>query len=112
MEFDRSERAKSLFKEVVAEFIRIEANTDPLITVTDVMVAPGGQHIKILITTIPDAKQQDALIFLKRKGSELRTYLKKHARLKYIPHIDFEIDYGERHRQHIDEVAKRIEDGQ
>jgi hypothetical protein len=31
--------------------------------------------------------------------------------LKAIPHVDFEIDYGERHRQHIDDVIRDIEEG-
>jgi ribosome-binding factor A len=109
MEFDRHDRARSLLVEQVAAFVRNEANTNPLITVTDVRISPNYQHATVLFTTIPQSGEQDALIFLKRKGSELRQYLKKHARLKFIPSIDFEIDYGERHRQHIDTIAQQIE---
>lgn len=112
MEFDKHDRARALLKEVVAKFVREEANTNPLITITDVVISSSYQHVKVLFTTIPDGKEADALIFLKRKGSDLRSYLKKNARLKYIPHIDFEVDYGERHRQHIDEVVKKIEEKQ
>jgi ribosome-binding factor A len=109
MEFDKHDRARSLLTEVVAKFIREEANTNPLITVTNTIISPNYRDVKIFITTIPDGKEADALIFLKRKGSELRSYMKKNARLKYIPHIDFEIDYGEKHRQHIDAVVRKIE---
>jgi len=109
MEFDRHDRARSLLTEVVAAFVREEANPNPLITVTNVSVSPNYQFVTVFFTTIPDSGEQDALIFLKRKGTELRAYVKKHARLKFIPHIDFEIDYGERHRQHIDEIAHKIE---
>ncbi len=112
MEFDKHDRARSLLTEVVAKFIREEANTNPLITVTNTVISPSYREVKILFTTIPDGKEEDALIFLKRKGSDLRTYIKKHARLRHIPHIDFEIDHGERHRQHIDEVVKKIEKGE
>jgi ribosome-binding factor A len=111
MEFDRHDRARSLLMEAVAEFIRNEANTNPLITVTNVTVSPNYQHVTVFFTTIPEEKQDDALIFLKRKGTELRQYLKTHARLKFIPNIVFEIDYGERHRQHIDEITQKIEKG-
>jgi len=110
MEFDKHDRAKSLLKEVVAQFVREEANTDPLITITSVIISPNYQDVKVLFTTIPDGRENDALIFLKRKGSDLRSYIKKNARLKFIPHIDFEVDFGERHRQHIDEVMKKIEE--
>ncbi len=109
MEFDRADRMKSLLTEVIATFIREESNPNPLITVTNIGVTPNYREVTVFFTTIPDGGENDALIFLKRKGSELRDYLKKNARLKYIPHINFQIDYGERHRQHIDEIAQKIE---
>lgn len=109
MEFDKHDKARSVLKEVIANFVREEANSTPLITVTDLNISPDYRHVTILFTTIPDSGQDDALIFLKRKGTELREYIKKHARLKRIPHLDFQIDYGERHRQHIDEIARGIE---
>lgn len=111
MEFDRHDRARSLLMETAAEFIRTEANTNPLITVTNVEVSSNYHHVTIFFTTIPENGQDDAKIFLHRKGTELRQYLKKHARLKFIPEIKFEVDYGERHRQHIDEIAREIEKG-
>ena len=109
MEFDRSDRMKSLLSEMIATFIREEANTNPLITVSNLIVSPNNRDVKVLITTIPDGKEADALIFLKRKGSDLRNYIKKNGRFQYIPHIDFDVDYGERHRQHIDEIARDLE---
>lgn len=105
---DRHEKVASLIKEHAAKFIQQEANTDPLITVTGTTISPDYKRVTILVTTIPDTKEQDALIFLKRCASELRHYIKKHSNLKIIPHIDFAIDYGERHRQHIDDIARNI----
>lgn len=97
--------------ELVASFIREEANTDPLITVTNVTVSPNYQDVRVFVTTLPDGKEEEALIFLKRKGTELRDYIKKNSRLKFIPHFDFAIDFGERHRQHIDTVVEKIDKG-
>jgi len=112
MEFDRSERMKTLLMEMIAKFIREEANTNPLITVSNLVVSPNNRDVKVLFTTIPDSGEGAALIFLKRKGTDLRNYIKKNGRFQYIPHIDFEIDYGERHRQHIDELTQKIEKGE
>jgi ribosome-binding factor A len=109
MEFDRSERVKSLLIEMIASFIREEANSTPLITVSNLVVSPNNRDVRVLITTIPNGGEANALIFLKRKGTDLRNYIKKNGRFQYIPHIDFEIDYGERHRQHIDEITNKIE---
>lgn len=109
---DRHVRVESLIRELVAAFIQHEANTDPLITVTRATTAPDYRRVTIFFTTIPAGREEDALIFLKRCGRELRGYIKKKSNLKIIPYIEFMVDYGERHRQHIDEIAHEIEDGQ
>lgn len=112
MEFDRHDRVRSLLLELVAAFIRNEASANPLITVTDISLTSDYRNITVRFTTIPNSGETDALIFLKRKGGELRSYVKHHSSMKIIPFFQFEVDYGERHRQHIDEVARRIEKGE
>ena len=112
MEFNRQDRMKSLLTEMIATFIREEASSHPLITVTNLTISPNNRDVKVFFTTIPDGGEADALIFLKRKGTDLRTYIKKNGRFQYIPHVDFEIDYGERHRQHIDDITRKIENGE
>jgi ribosome-binding factor A len=107
---DRHVRVESLIKEIVAAFIQHEANADPLITVTRAATSPDYRKVTIFFTTIPDGREADALIFLKRCGSELRGYVKKRSNLKIIPFIEFSVDYGERHRQDIDVIAREIED--
>ncbi len=109
LNYDKHDRATSLIREVVATYIRNEANTNPLITVTNVSVSPDYRKYTVFFTTIPDGREEDALIFLKRSASDIRTYVKRHTKLKIIPHLDFSFDYGERHRQHIDEIAADID---
>ena len=106
--FDRHDRASSLIKEIVATFIQHEANTNPMITVTHVTVSPDYRRVTVYITTMPDGREADALVFLKRSASEMRTFVKKRSNLKIIPHLEFAYDYGEKHRQHIDELARAI----
>jgi ribosome-binding factor A len=110
MTFDRNERAISVLTSLVANFVREEANTDPLITVTRIDASPDMRRAIVMITAYPTKRENDAVIFMKRKGTELREYVKKHGRLRTIPHFEFMIDYGERNRQHVDEVAHRIEE--
>lgn len=106
---DRHIKVVLLIQELAAKFIQHEANTDPLITVTSANASPDFKNVTIFITTIPDTKQEDALVFLKRSGKDMRGYIKNHTNLKVIPHLDFAIDYGERHRQHIDEIVRDID---
>ncbi len=104
--YDRHDRATSLIKEVTATFIQQEANTNPLITVTHVTISLDYRKATIYFTTLPDGREADALIFLQRSASEMRQYVKKKTNLKIIPHLEFAVDYGERHRQHIDEIVR------
>jgi ribosome-binding factor A len=107
---ERQAKIANLLKEHVATFVLHEANTDPMITITRVDVSPDLKRAIVFFTTIPDGREADAQIFLKRCGSDLRQYLKQKASFKRIPHFDFMIDAGERHRQHIDEVMQKIKE--
>ncbi len=109
---DRHLRVESLIREIVAAFIQQEANSDPLITVTRTASSPDYRKVTIFFTTIPEGQEKEkaALAFLQRIGGELRGYVKKKSSLKIIPFIEFSVDYGERHRQNIDEIAREIED--
>ena len=107
--YDRHQRVESLIRELVAAFIQQEANTDPLITVTRVTSSPDYRRMTVFFTTIPEGQEDKALAFLKRTGGELRAYVKKKSNLKIIPFLEFSVDYGERHRQNIDEIAREIE---
>ena len=108
---DRHIRVESLLRELVAAYIQHEANTDPLITVTRITTSPDYRKATVFFTTVPDGREADALVFLKRAGGDLRGYVKRKSNLKIVPFLEFMIDYGERHRQHIDEIAREIEEG-
>jgi ribosome-binding factor A len=108
--FDRHDRALSVLSTLIAEFIRNEANTNPLITLTRIDAAPDMKRAIVMVTAYPTEREDAAIIFLKRKGTDMREYIKKHGRLRHIPHLEFMIDYGERNRQHIDDVARSIEE--
>jgi ribosome-binding factor A len=106
--YDRHQRVESLIRELVAAFIQQEANADPLITVTRVTSSPDYRRMTVFFTTIPEGREDIAIAFLKRTGGELRSYVKKKSNLKIIPFLEFSVDYGERHRQNIDEIAREI----
>ncbi len=104
MKSNRNIKISSEIQGLAAKFIQMEANTDPLITVTNATIAPNMSRATIYFTTIPADREQDALIFLKRSGKEMRTYIKKNLPIRTIPFLEFSVDYGERHRQHIDKL--------
>ena len=102
----RHTQVANLIKEQAARFIAAEANTDPMITVTRTDISPDYRNATVFITTLPEGREHDALIFLKRHGRELRRFIMKQSNLKIIPNLTFKLDVGERHRQHIDEIVR------
>lgn len=103
---DRKTKVANLVQEQAAKYIAAEANTDPMITVTRVDVSADLHNATIFITTIPDERSEDALIFLKRHGRDMRRRIMKFANMKVIPSLEFSVDYGEKHRQHIDDIVR------
>ncbi|MCX6735528.1 MAG: ribosome-binding factor A [Candidatus Parcubacteria bacterium] len=102
------EKAGNLFRRLAGEFIARESNRTTMITVTNVLVRENGRELTVFVTVFPDAEEETALSFLKRKRSDFREYVKKNTRIKTIPVVDFEIDKGEKHRQRIDEISQGI----
>ena len=110
----RQEKVEQQLQAHIATFIMQEANTNPLITVTHIEASPDFKNATVYFTTIPETGQDNARggiqkaceQSLKRLGTEVRTYVKNKMSMKAIPHFDFAVDYGERHRQHIDEIVR------
>ncbi len=103
---ERTKRLSSLMHELAATFIRDEANTSPLITVTGAEVAPDLHHATIFVSVFPETQEPQALIFLKRKAGDFRTFVKSRARLKDIPHFEFSLDYAEKRRQMVEDMSE------
>ena len=101
----RDGRIKDIVKDLAARFVQLESNYTSLVTVTDIMLLDFGKRATILVTVLPDDKEEAALDFLKRKRTEFREYVKKNSKLGRIPFFDFDIDHGEKNRQRIDAIA-------
>lgn len=92
---------------IAQDFFQRESSGASLITVTRAEVSPDMQHGTIFITAIPEEKEPAALDFAKRMRSELRHTVMKRLPVKTIPFFEIEIDYGEKNRQHVDELLRK-----
>lgn len=91
---------------MAADFFARESNGQSLVTVTRADVSPDLKNVTIFFTTLPDTFQETVLHFARRNRTDFREYIKKHAVLKVLPHVEFEIDFGERNRQRIDDLTR------
>lgn len=105
---NRDEKLKDLIKKVAAEFMQRESNYTSLITITDVSISDRGQRATIFFTVLPNDKEKGALGFAKRSRAEFREFFAANARMRALPFFDFEIDIGEKNRQHIDEISNSL----
>jgi len=102
MQSQRQQQVSEQLAHLGAEFLGLESNRQSLVTVTRANISPDLSKATIYFTVMPDSYQDTVLDFAKRKRTEFRTFVKKHTQLRRLPFFDFEIDYGEKHRQHLD----------
>lgn len=101
----RHEKMESALREVAAEFLAREAGPQSLITVTGTRMREDGNSARILITVLPEAMEEEALKFANRNRAELARFLTKRVRGMRAPHMEFEIDRGEKNRLRLDELS-------
>lgn len=105
MNDEREQKVSELFRRLAGKFIEEESNRNSLITVTGIGMKDDLRECIVFVTILPVDAEETAIHFLKRKRGEFRQYVKKNARIKFIPTFDFVIDEGEKNRQRIDEIS-------
>ncbi len=104
---ERQKKFEELVRTVAGPLIAKETNGTSLITVTKADTSPDLKRCTVFVSVFPETSQDSALNFLKRKRKELKEEFKKKTRTRVIPFFDFEIDYGEKNRQIIEEISHK-----
>ncbi len=99
------EKIESLLQKLVSEFLAHEAGPVSLITVTRITFNEKSKHATVMLSVLPEDKEQAALAFAQRQSSELREYVRSRAKLRVLPIFEFVIDIGEKNRQKVDNIA-------
>ena len=94
---------------LAAAFIAENANRDTLITPTRAELGSDLKNATIFVGVFPNERTPQALAFLNRNQWEFKNFLKDKGHLTVIPNVTFELDEGERNRQHLDEISRDIE---
>ncbi|KND51807.1 MAG: Ribosome-binding factor A [Parcubacteria bacterium C7867-001] len=104
----RDDRANSILIHLAAEYISREAGRGTLITPTRAEFASDRKNATIYVSVFPDGEEEHVLAFLIRHQDLFRDYLKQQARFPILPRVRFAIDYGEKNRQHLDDISKDL----
>lgn len=104
----REEKTEEMIRHLAAEFLQRESNRTSIVTVTGVHVTDKFAKAIIYLSVFPESKQKEAVEFANRNHREFREVLKKRTRFQRLPQVLFEIDYGEKNRQRIDEISNTV----
>ncbi len=96
----------ALLQELAATFVSRESNRTSLVTVTRSEMNETLDRIIFYVDVFPETAEDVVLGFLMRKRGECRNYLKAHASLQRIPHVEFAIDEGEKKRRKVDTLLQ------
>jgi ribosome-binding factor A len=102
---DRHDKMESALREVAAEFLARSAGPQSLITVTGVRLGESGRSGDVLITVLPEEREEEALAFANRQRQEFGKFFETRVRGMRPPHVTFVIDRGEKNRQRLDELS-------
>ncbi len=102
MDIIKDHRIEEVLRDLAARYLSLEGNASSLLTVTRVMLSQRGKYATIFFTAFPSEYEKTALEFAKRKRSDFKEFVKDNSNIGRIPHMDFEIDLGEKNRQKID----------
>lgn len=105
----KDEKLASIISELAAEYLARESNRTSLITVTRSEVQNRGKRAIIYFTVFPNSEENSALEFVRRKRGEFRKFLTLKKVVGFAPIIDFQIDFGEKNRQRIDELSNEFQ---
>ena len=92
---------------MAGDFFAREGGVKALITVTHADVSHNFKNVMVYLSVLPHTHEKEALAFAKRARSDFREYMKARSFFHPAPIVDFEIDYGEKNRQRVDELTRK-----
>jgi len=94
-------------QEAAAAYIGKESNRQSLITVTRADLARHEDSVTFYVTVFPESAEGPALGFLLRKRGDVREYIKQTLPSKRVPHVEFALDEGDKHRRRVDDLLSQ-----
>jgi len=102
----RQIQVSEILAHLAADFFARESNGQSLVTVTRADVSPDLKNVTIFFTVLPTEFEKKVQDFATRNRTDFRDFVKSKAKMKFLPTFDFQIDYGEKNRQRIDDLTR------
>ncbi|MDQ3916066.1 MAG: 30S ribosome-binding factor RbfA [Actinomycetota bacterium] len=109
----RTQRVQKLARQVLGD--AIQSLKDPRVgfaTVTAVRITPDLRHARVFVSVLGDADaQRESMEGLDSAKPVLRAELGRQMRMKYLPELVFELDQGAAEAERIEDLLRRIHEG-
>ena len=117
MSTHRRERVADLLQRILADAVRDKIR-DPrvgFVTLTEVRVSPDLRHARVFVSELGEREQRAAAVeALNHAAPFLRGEVARHARLKYVPKLEFvedlALETGMRVESILDEIIEHPRD--
>jgi ribosome-binding factor A len=110
--YDRGERLRELFKELITELLREvkDPGLTGFLTVTDLQLSADRKNATVYYSIMgSEAERASAGKALERAAPYLRGLLKKKVTVKVVPQLRFEFDETPRKASRIDALLNKLE---
>ena len=109
MIFRRKERLASLYQQVISSFLEREIKVPGgILSVTRAELGDNLKALKIYFSVWPDEKERAVLKSLQDAKKELRVYLAREVKTKFVPEIQFLLDESEKKRIEVEALFKNL----
>ena len=110
--YDRGERLKELYKELVNEILREvkDPGLTGFMTVTDCSLSADRKTVTVYYSILgTESEKERTAKALERAAPYMRELLKKRVTVKVVPHIKFQYDDTPRKASRIDALLNKLE---
>lgn len=115
MQTKRSERVGDLILEFVSQMLSREVN-DPrvgAVTLTGVKISNDLKHARVYFSILGDQqRKEEALSGLQSATGFIRAKIARQLKLRFVPTLEFFHDDTQANAQRIEELLRKVKDGQ
>jgi ribosome-binding factor A len=103
----REEKIISFLKHLLSEYLLNLNFKDKIISITNLEISKDLKFAKIYISVYPEKEEEEILKTIKKEKNEIKKYISSHAKMKFLPELDFFVDKGEKNRRRIEELLQK-----
>jgi len=109
MGFERTDRLSETIRKHIAEFVEEHFRGEGIVTLTRLELSKNLKTCAVFFSIYPPKEEERLMRRIEGIASDIRAHVKKKMKTKFTPFFTFKSDAGERERQKIEELFRRMD---